>query len=273
MDQIECLYRSAQPNITYFAVGNSWKDHQRYPSFIKKMVLEYSNFKFMIILFGPEKVEFHVIQKDSRCETIVDNKSDVKKLISFLIDQTISTKISNPKNTCLLLVHDFTEGSGYNLVDYVDDYMKKLLSTNLLSFSNNNLALKLEPHSEFRQFFGKNVMVDLGYRLVPGHLLDENVPLWFLIDQNGTVEIFNPFSLDVRKLANFLSCENYQLRKLAKYSIVWKLTRYGEKLLKNPEKLDSLVEVHHLLGELETIGFFSLFVEYIIPFLDLLSNF
>ncbi|MEM0353998.1 MAG: hypothetical protein QXW79_00315 [Thermoplasmata archaeon] len=231
MDQIESLYKSVKPNITYFAIGDSWKDHQRYPSFIKKMVLECSHFNFMIILFGSEKVEFHIIQKDSRCNSSLDNKYDVKKVISFLIDQTIYTKINNPKNTCLLLIHDFIEDSNYDLIDYVDDYMKKLFDVKLSSFYNNISTLKLEQESEFRHFFGKNVMVDIGYRSVPSYLLGEDVHVWFSIDQNGIMEIFNPFNLDDRELELFLSCENYELRNLVKHTITWKLTRCEKKII------------------------------------------
>lgn len=210
MDDYISICQITKANITYLAIGSAFSFEggpQQHPPFLEKIISQYQEFTFEIIIIDPltenppkiteyynlESIEPNYYKRNNLIVNVIrekfsfdfwnsdsKNAQKSKNLLYSLIDRTINSKSENPNETCLLFVHDFT---GYYIDKFSDmiweDYQKK-----------NKIT---------EYFYKKNVLIDINNKIDAGCFVDLN-SMYFhpelIVDSHGAIEILNPFLLD-----------------------------------------------------------------------------
>ncbi|XWV25959.1 putative orfan [Tupanvirus soda lake] len=232
-----------RPNITYLAIGSAYSSMggpQQHPPFIKKLMTNYPEFSFQIILvdplienppeitnhfevkkiddhwYGNSRVNIHIINEYFN----FNNKSqDVisKKFLFTLIDRTINSKYERPFATYLMFVHDF---SGNNISQLSDDVYE--------TYKNHGDTIM--------HLYKKNILIDINNKIETGCFVDmESVYFHPLLIKNslGSLEIFNPFMLDDLEIFSILTqnYKNINIKILLMHVITHRINKFVESIL------------------------------------------
>lgn len=236
-----------RPNLTYLAIGCAYSNvggFQQHPPFLEKLIQTYNDFNCQIILVDPflenppeisnhfglikvndefysrDNLDVFIIREkmdfDSMINTYVDD-SISKKFILSLINRTILSKQENPENTYLFFAHDFSATYSDSIRTSIDVIYQKM----------DHLTYYL---------FQRNIMIDLNYREDPSCFPNLNSEYYgprLINNSHGSLEIFNPFSLDDEEIATILMHE-YQdgiFKKLILLAVKYNFREYSSSFL------------------------------------------
>ncbi|XWV24717.1 putative ORFan [Tupanvirus deep ocean] len=232
-----------RPNITYIAVGSAYSStggSQQHPPFIKKLMLNYPEFSFQIILvdplienppeitkhfqvkkldnnwYGNDNVNIHVINEYFDFNN-KNRDTTSKKFLFALIDRTINSKNECPSSTYLMFLHDF---SGNNIGQFSDEIYE------IYKNYGNTIT----------HLYKKNILIDLNNKIDSGCFVDlESVYFHPILIKNslGSMEIFNPFMLDDFEIYSILTqnYKNINIKIFLMHVIIYRINKFVENIL------------------------------------------
>ncbi|MEM0353999.1 MAG: hypothetical protein QXW79_00320 [Thermoplasmata archaeon] len=159
------------------------------------------------------------------------NKS--KELLFALIDKVVDVKERNEKSTYLLFVHDFSGNRIDDLAYYIDELQRERVYTGKWNDMN---YVKYD-------LYRRCVQIDLTHRKNEGCNPDIRSSYFcpFLVAENNTLEIFNPFNAKDHELISALNCDELVVRETIVHSIKYQLDKFRSVAL--PKYLEKIQDI------------------------------